>query len=285
MKNLLLVLTVAMLVALLATPAFPVAKEIVQLQAAVARLEADLRDMRSTLDERMGMMRQLMQQSTETVTKLNVAIEGVQRSIQGTVTAQSAKVDSVATNVQGLHDSLEDIRVRLGKLSEQMAQMRGAMETMQAPPQPAPTTGSAAPGGPPPAPEALYQNALRDLTNGNLPMAMQQFQDYLRFYPETELAGNAQYYMGEVYFRQGKYQEAIQAYDQVLERYPRGNKTAAAHLKKGFALMELKDREAGLRELRELLRRFPYSDEAKLARERYPSLGPPTGRAPVRRNR
>lgn len=282
MRTFLLILLVAILVALLATPAFPVAKEIIQLQAAMARLEADLRDLRSSLDERMGMMRQIMQQSTDTVNKLNVAIEGVQRSIQGTVVAQGAKVDSMAGNVQAVHDSLEDIRARLSKLSDQMAQMRSAVETLQAPHQQA--GPAAVPGAPPPAPDGLYQSALRDLSSGNLPMALQQFQDYLRFYPDTDLAGNAQYYVGEVYYRQGKYQEAVQAYDQVLERYPRGNKTAAAHLKKGFALVELKDRDAGMRELRELVRRFPASEEAKIARERFPSLGA-TGRAPARRSR
>lgn len=282
MRTFLLILLGAILVALLATPAFPVAKEIIQLQAAMARLEADLRDLRSSLDERMGMMRQLMQQSTDTVNKLNVAIEGVQRSIQGTVVAQGAKVDSMAGNVQAVHDSLEDIRARLSKLSDQMAQMRSAVETLQAPHQQA--GPAAVPGAPPPAPDGLYQSALRDLSSGNLPMALQQFQDYLRFYPDTDLAGNAQYYVGEVYYRQGKYQEAVQAYDQVLERYPRGNKTAAAHLKKGFALVELKDRDAGMRELRELVRRFPASEEAKIARERFPSLGA-AGRAPARRSR
>lgn len=262
-------LFVSTLVLLLSTPAFPVQKEIIQLQAAVARLEADLRDLRSTLDERMGMMRQIVQQSSDSVNKLNLAIEGVQRSIQGTVAAQGAKVDSLTTNVQALHDSLEDVKTRLGKLSEQMAQLRGAVETLQAPPQPA----GPAPTAPPPAPDALYQNALRDLNGGKVDLAMQQFQDYLRYYPETELAGNAQFYIGEALYRQGKLREAVEAYDLVLERYPRGNKSAAAHLKKGFALLEMKDREAGMRELRELLRRFPTSDEAKLARERMRVLG------------
>ena len=254
------ILMALLVVALLATPAYPVAKEIIRIEAAVARLESDLRDMRSKLDERMGMMRQLIEQTTDAINKLNVVTEQVQRSIQGSVAAQGAKVDSVAGNVQSLQDSLEDVKARLSKLSEQVAQVRDSVETL---PAPRPATGV-----PPQAPQELYQNGLRDLQSGNLDLAMQQFQDYLRYYPETDLAGNAQFYVGEVRYRQGKLREAIKAYDVVLERYPKGNKTAAAHLKKGFALLELKQRTAGVRELRELIRRFPSSAEAKLARQR-----------------
>ena len=263
MRVLRAILMAVLVVALLPTPAYPVAKEIIRIEAAVARLESDMRDMRSTLDERMGMMRQLMEQTTDAINKLNVVTEQVQRSIQGSVAAQGTKVDSVAGNVQGLQDSLEDVKARLSNLSDQVAQVRVSVETLQTPP----TPGSGA-GAPPQSPEELYQNGLRDLQGGKLELALQQFQDYLRYYPETELAGNAQFYVGEVLYRQGKLRKAIEAYDLVLERYPNGNKTAGAHLKKGFALLELKRRTSGVRELRELIRRFPRSEEAKLARQR-----------------
>lgn len=272
---------IVIVLALVATPVYPVAKEIIQIQTAVARLEADLRDMRSSLDERMGMLRQLVEQSSTTMSRLNVAIEGMQRAIQGTVTAQGTKVDQMFTNVQGVHDSLEDVRARLGKLSDQMAQLRGAVEAMQAPPPPAPSAVT----GPPPSPEALYQTALRDLQGGNLDLAMKEFQEYLRAYPETELAGNAQFYLGEILARQGQLKEAVDAYDVVLERYPRGNKTAAAHLKKGFTLIQLNQRDAGSRELRELVRRFPSTEEAKLARERLKLMGDGASRAPATKRR
>ena len=254
------ILVAVLVVVFLPTPAYPVAKEIIRIEAAVARLEADMRDMRSTFHERMGMMRQLMEQTTDAINKLNVVTEQVQLSIKGSVAAQGSKVDSVTDSVQGLQDSLEDVKARLSKLSEQMSQVRNSVETLQTP-----TPGA---GVPPPDPEALYQNALRDLQSGNLDLSLQQFQDYLRYYSETDKAGNAQFYIGEVFYRQGKLREAIEAYDVVLERYPKGNKTAGTHLKKGFALLELKQRSAGVRELRQLIRRFPRSDEAKLARQR-----------------
>lgn len=296
----------ACLVALLATPAFSISKTeqmLIQIQTVVNQLQNDMRDLRSALDERMGMVRQLIEQSTVTVSKLNTAIDAVQRNVQSSVAAQGAKVDQVTTNVQALNDSIEDIRVRLGRLSEQMAAMRMAIETLQtqqaqiqqaaAQAQAAASSQPGAPGqpagsgaAPAPPPKELYDNALRDLSSGNTELAMKEFLDYLRYYPDTDLAGNAQFYVGESLYRQKKYREAIDAYDTVLDRYPRGNKAAAARLKKGLASFELKDRAGGERELRRLIRDFPNSDEAKIAKDylKSPSASDTSGgrKAPAR---
>lgn len=130
MKRFILVVALALLVGVLsAPPIYPANKTetmLIQLQASVAQLQSDLRDMRSAMDERMGMMRQIVDQQTATVNKLNNAIDQVQRFIQGTVTAQGAKVDTVANNMQALNDSMEDIKARVAKLSEQMTAMRTA---------------------------------------------------------------------------------------------------------------------------------------------------------------
>jgi tol-pal system protein YbgF len=299
--------TAACLVALLATPAFSISKTeqmLIQIQTVVNQLQNDMRDLRSALDERMGMVRQLIEQSTVTVSKLNTAIDAVQRNVQSSVAAQGAKVDQVTTNVQALNDSIEDIRVRLGRLSEQMAAMRMAIETLQtqqaqiqqAAAQAAASSQPGAPGAPgqpagsgaapAPPPKELYDNALRDLSSGNTELAMKEFLDYLRYYPDTDLAGNAQFYVGESLYRQKKYREAIDAYDTVLDRYPRGNKAAAARLKKGLSFFELKDRAGGERELRRLMRDFPNSDEAKIAKDylKSPSASDTSGgrKAPAR---
>ncbi len=303
MKRFIVVLALALLVGLLsAPPIFPANKTetmLIQLQASVAQLQSDLRDMRSAMDERMGMMRQIVDQQSATVNKLNSAIDQVQRSIQGTVTAQGAKVDTVANNMQALNDSMEDIKARVAKLSEQMTAMRTALETLQtAPPQaPAGTQqpGVAAQPGqqpqaamqtPPPDPTILYQSALKDYQAGNYELALRGFQDYLKFYPKTDFAGNAQFYVGQTLYAQGKYADAIDAYNVVLDRYE-GAKTPDAHFKKGMALLQLKDRTGALAEFRTLVRRFPNSDAAKQAQEQIRLLNtrgaaqPPSSKKPA----
>ena len=60
--------------------------------------------------------------------------------------------------------------------------------------------------------------------------------DYLRWYGNTDLAPNAQYYIAWIHASQGDYENAIREYDMVLEKYPDNNKTADAMYGKGVAL-------------------------------------------------
>jgi len=100
----------------------------------------------------------------------------------------------------------------------------------------------------------------------------------LKFYPNTDLAGNAQFYLGDVAYRQGNFEDAVKSYDTVIERYPDGNKAAAAQLKKGYAFLELGNRQAGVRELNALITRYPRSIEATQARDRLKKLGATTAK-------
>ena len=128
--------------------------------------------------------------------------------------------------------------------------------------------GSAAP----PA-DTLYNNALRDYNSGKYDLSSQEFAQYLQYYANTDLAGNAQYYLADIEYRQGNFEAAVKDYDKVLEQYPGGNKAAAAQLKKGYALLELGQKEAGVRELNSLIARYPRSIEASQARDRLQPAG------------
>lgn len=255
-----------------AQPAYPVAKEIIQLQRDVALLQDMVRDLNRLMTERMAVMTQLVERNTDTTNKLGAALENVQRSLANTMAAQGQKIDSGQQHVQALSESLEDLKARQSKLGEQLVQIRQLLETIQAQPQPAAVAPAPAPVVPP-NPKDLYENALRDLQGGKNDLAMAEFMDYLKYFPETDLAGNAQFYIGEVNYRKGDYDKSIDAYNAVLDNYPKSNKAATAHWKKAQALMELKQRDAAVRELRTLIRRFPNSDEAKLARDRLKALG------------
>ena len=127
-----------------------------------------------------------------------------------------------------------------------------------------------------PPPEVLYNNGLRDYNGGKNDLAVQEFTDYLKFYPNTDLAGNAYFYLAEIEYKQGNYKDAVKNYDLVLQNFASGNKAAAAQLKKGFALIELGQPEDGAHELRHVGARYPRSNEATQARERLRKLGAPS---------
>ncbi len=134
--------------------------------------------------------------------------------------------------------------------------------------------------------DSLYSQGLSYYNGGQWDLSIQSFNDYLKYYKDTDRASNAQFYIGECYYSQQDYNHAIEAYDLCSEKYPTGNKAAAAQLKKGFSLLALEQKTAGIRELRSLIQRFPESHEADLARQRLKKLGiaVPATPAPKRRS-
>jgi len=95
----------------------------------------------------------------------------------------------------------------------------------------------------------------------------------LKYYSSTDLASNAQFYLGEIAYSQKKYDDAVGEYDKVLNNYPKSFKLAPALLKKGMALIELGQKSAGIRELREVARRYPGTEEDRRARAKLKELG------------
>jgi TolA-binding protein len=88
-----------------------------------------------------------------------------------------------------------------------------------------------------------------------------------------DLAGTAQFYLGEIAYRQKDYASAINAYNALLEGFSGNSKAAAAQLHKGFALIQQGKRESGIHELRLLIQRHPQTPEASQARTKLSALG------------
>lgn len=251
---------VVLAVSLLSAPAFAGTKEqLIQLQTQVQALQDQMSRMQTSFDERMGVMRNLVEQTTDAVNKLNTSIANVDRGIKTQTTESTGKVEQVSGQLQALQDSVDELKGRLAKVSKQLEDMQAQQANLQ--------QQQAAAAQAPPA-DVLYNNGLRDYNAAKYDLASQQFAEYLKFYGTTELAGNAQFYLADIAYRTGNYQAAVTEYDKVLEQYPGGNKTAAAQLKKGYALLELGQRDAGLKELRSLISRYPRSMEATQARDR-----------------
>jgi tol-pal system protein YbgF len=258
-------------IGLSATPAFGVNKDMIQLQTQVQQLQEQMTAMQRSFDERMGVMKNLVEQDTDAVNKVALALTALQNSLEKQQGDSGGKVDQLSGQIQALNDSLDELKARLTKVSKQLEDMQSSQQSIQANQAADQAKAQALAQAPPP--DVLYNNALRDYNGNNNDLATQEFSDYLKFYPNTDLAGNCYYYMGEIQFRQGKYDQAAQSYDQVLQNFPTGNKAASAQLKKGFALIELGKQDDGVSELRRVIQRYPKSNEALQARERLRKLG------------
>ncbi|MBI3894464.1 MAG: tetratricopeptide repeat protein [Acidobacteria bacterium] len=246
-------------------------KEVIQLQQSVALLQGMVRELQRSFDEKTAVLRTLLEQSTDRANLTSSEMSSLQSAVQTSVGNASQKVDNINSQIQGLQASLDELRARLDKLSQQVSKIESASQTISSMGSLG-GMGEGAGGAPPPAPDVLYNTGLRDYTSGNYPLSMQEFTDYLRYYSDTPLASNAQFYIGDIYYQQGQFEKSIQEYDKAIEQYPNGNKTAAAQLKKGFALLNLNLRTQGIQELNNLIKRFPNTPEASLAQDRVASL-------------
>jgi len=255
------------------TPAWGVSKEMVQLQTQVQQLQEQMTAMQRSFDERMGVMKNLVEQDTDAVNKVANALNALQTTLQKQQSDGGSKIDQVSGQIQALNDTMDELKMRLAKVSKQLEDMQAAQQSLGAQQAQQQAQQQAIAQAPPP--DVLYNNALRDYNGGKADLSLQEFSDYIKFYPNTDLAGNSYFYLGEIQFRQGNYQQAAQSYDQVLQNFPGGNKAASAQLKKGFALIEVGKQDDGVSELRHLIQRYPHSPEALQARDRLRKLGVP----------
>ncbi|HEV2385954.1 MAG TPA: tetratricopeptide repeat protein [Candidatus Acidoferrales bacterium] len=290
-------------------PADAVAKEIIQLQQQVAMLLQSQQSMQTAMTSNFATLKTLLEQTVDSQNRVSDAMGSLEKSIQTAQANSGSRMDTLSGQVQGLSDSLEDVKARMGKLSDQLATAQSSLQTLDAKvatfgtgmqPQPQQTGGppsdsSTAPGAPgapgqpaspnpnatapplpaaPPAPaDLLYTNGLRDFTSANYDLASQEFQQYLHYYPNTDLASNAHFYLGEISYAQGRYPNAIGEYNQVLNNYPNSFKRADARLKKAYALLKLHETNPAIAELRLVIRENPGTEQARRAEAQMRQLG------------
>ncbi len=272
-------------------PVQAVSREIVELQRDVTTLLQGQKDLGTQITQDHTVMRTLIEQSNDTVGKLNGTMSGLQKSVQDVQANSGARLDTMSTQVQGLSDNLEEIKSRLGKLNQQLVDLQNTVQTIDSkisggsvPSGSSPSTtpgsasapaggGSPIASGPAPSADTLYSNGLRDITSGKYDLARSEFEDYLKYYGDTDLASNAQFYLGEIAYSQRQYSQAVSEYEKVLTNYPRSFKLAPARLKKGMALIELGQKNPGVKELREVVKRYPGTEEERRARAKLKELG------------
>jgi tol-pal system protein YbgF len=287
-------------------PLGAVAREIVELQTSVNQLIQGQQSIQTALTQNQAVEKTLIEQSLDSVNKLSTTMGSLQKNVEDMQATSGARLDTMSTQVQGVSDNLQELMARVGKLNQQLTDAQNAIQGIDAklasaappvvPAAPAPGNTSNPAGGDaaavPPAPvpglapgvpaataapapssDLLYSNGLRDLNGRKYDLAGQEFQDYLKYYSSTDLASNAQFYLGEIAFAQEQYDRAVDAYGKVIDKYPKSFKIAPAHLKRGLALIQLGEKAMGVRELRTVVKLYPGTDEERRARAKLHDLG------------
>lgn len=114
--------------------------------------------------------------------------------------------------------------------------------------------------------------AYNDYLKGNYDLSVDGFKLYRQQFPESPLADNALYWIGECRYSQRKFDEAIDAFDELIQGYPQGDKAAAAHLKKGLSFIELGRKAEALAALKILVAKYPLEEESRIAQDKIREL-------------
>jgi len=279
-------------VGLLVCPAFLVAQkreDILSIQRDVAQLQDQVKQLQASQDQKIGALQALMQQAMEESSRVSVAVNALQKTLADRLADQQNKLEApLATVGARLDQSSEDLRAirenvaalntRLGSLDNKLADISSAIRASAASAAP-PPPGNGAPGAPAPPPglsaETLFQSALRDSSSGKDELAMMEFTDYLKYFPQqTENAAAAQYYIGTLYDRAKQYDDAVQAFDAVLERYPENPKSPDALYMKGVDLQKAGRKTDAVTEFKDFLTRYSTHSLASNAQQHLRELAP-----------
>jgi len=295
-------------------PAHATSKDMVELQTQVQQLLDMVRNLQSTMDTRLGVVQHLAEQTADDANRVTAAVNTLQQKLNAQSDAVNGKLDTASGQVQSLNDSVDELKSRINKLDKVLQDLQTQLQTMQQsgsggttapgnapapavspapvpaapankPPAGTPDAGSPAPQPPPAAADQgsnqapplaeTFQSGVRDYNAAKYDVAAGEFMDVIHYYPLDDLSGSAQFYLGEIAYRHLNYADAVKSYNAVIEGFSGCPKAPAAQLRKGFALIMMNKREAGIHELRLLIQRHPQTSEAAQARTKLKSMNVP----------
>jgi tol-pal system protein YbgF len=267
----------AMVLVSLPTPARAASKEIIELQTQVQQLLDMVQRLQTTMDTRFAVLQHLAEQTADNANQMSAAVTTLQQKIAAQSDATISKLDTASGQVQSLNDSVDELKSRIAKLDKTIQDMQAQLQNTQNPSAPQEAAGPGGPDAPsapqtPPLKETL-QAGVRDYNAARYDVASGEFQDVIHYYPMDDMAGTAQFYLGEIAYRQKSYADAIKAYNAVLEGFPGNTKAPAAQLRKGLSLLQMNKKDAGITELRSLIKRHPQTPEAAQAKSKLSALG------------
>lgn len=217
-------------------------------------------------------------------------------SLQRELLELRQEVNQIKTNQQSDKEKIDGLTRRVDKLSQTVAENSLEIERIKVSRQQPQETqkpavvAPAAPLPPPPPPQqlpregkeqvsvpsdekGLYQYALDTYYKGNYEEARKYFVEFLKKYPDSDLYGNAIFWAGQTFFAERKYKDSIEIFKALIQKCDEGKikkctKYPDAMLKIGYAYIEMGDNENGKKFLQDLIKKYPDSEPAQLARKK-----------------
>jgi len=274
-------------------------EELVSIQRDVAQLEDQVKQLQKSLDDKTAALTALLQQSIDASNKAAAAVAAMQHGVDQKLADQQtklvaplatmgAKLDEMSGDFRSVQTNVAELIRHMNDLDTKVTEANIAIRTLQTPapppPQPGTQTGTAqqAPdtcsGS---SAELSYTAALGDYNGKKDDLALQEFEQYVKCFPASANAPNAQYYIGQTYYRNENWADAAQAFDAVVEKFPKNPRTADAAYYKACALMKTKDtKTAAGKEFKNFIANYPDNPKVKEAHQHLRELGLEGPRAP-----
>jgi tol-pal system protein YbgF len=276
------------------------------------QLMADMRMMQEQNQIIQNLLGSIAESIKEVNARLEARINEQANNTGRALADQKLVMDNLSNNVRQIREKLDDTNVRLGTLNTEVDALRQGVQQMNARPafaEPAPLDGAAPlagtepgaagvpgePGGPgvsdptgaaaalpalppPPivpigtSPQKLFDSAHADYTLAQYDLAIAGFEAVIKYFPGTELAAEAQVYIGHSHFQAGRNESAIEAYDLAIQNYPKAPDVPDAYYRKGIALRNLKQLDQAREAFEHVVKTYPDSSAALLSQQQIPSL-------------
>ncbi|HML15951.1 MAG TPA: tetratricopeptide repeat protein [Bryobacteraceae bacterium] len=266
-------------------------EDLQSIQRDVAQLQEQVKELQRSQDERIGSLQAMLQQSVDASNKVAAGLVALQRDIESKLSDQQNKVvapvaslgtrlDQTSDDLRSVATNVADLVRRMSALDTKLTDISSAIRILQTPAAAAPpapgTSQVQIPGAAatPPAPSAdsLWENARRDYSGGKFDLALQEYSDYLRYYPDTDNAPAAAYYIGYIYYNASQFDDSVKAFDKVLAM-PENPKSADSLYYKAVALMKSDHRtDAGVA-FKEFVKKYPHNEHAAMAHTNLRNLG------------
>jgi tol-pal system protein YbgF len=245
------------------------------------QMMADLRILQVQAQEMQNMVSALNQALNDALKALNVRLNDQTEASRRSFAEQKSIIDTVSNDLRIVREKLDDNNVRVGSLAQEVDSLRELITAMprggDGPIDPAAATPAAAAGAPTAgglgtSPQRAYDAAMSDYWGSDYDLAISGFRAYLASFPQSDRAADAQFYIGQSYYAQGKYTEAADAYNLTIRTYPKHAILSDAYFKLGEAYRGLKNVERARTAYEFVVKNFAESSSAALAQQRLQEL-------------
>lgn len=245
------------------------------------QLMADIR----ILQEQSQQLQQMLGSLSEAMKAMSAKLDEQTAATRRAFADQKLLVDNATSDLRVVREKLDETNVRITSLSQEVEALRLSMPRGPSMTggldQPAPSGDggpppdtASAPSTPPPqmnpgvSPQRLYDSAWADYAAGQWSLAIEGFKTFIRSFPKSELADDAQYLIGDSLLLEGKFAEALDAYEQVIKNYPTGDKLSDAYYKRGVSLDRLGQADRARQSYEYVVKNYPETAAGRLAKQR-----------------